>query len=87
MSVNDKRPFSYGSDCLCRLRSFLGHTRSLYCNEHYGFRGLSKKAISPKLYEATSEKFHVWGTMLTGHIWLASRFARGNALTPCLLQV
>jgi hypothetical protein len=53
--------------------------------KHYGFRGLSgtRQTISPKLYEAISDKFHgVWGNYADWAHSVNFSFCVKNALTP-----
>ena len=53
--------------------------------KHYGFRGVSgtKQAMSPKLYETISEKFHgVWGNYAGWAHSVSFSFRARNALIP-----
>ena len=57
--------------------------------KHYGFRGVSgtKQAMSPKLYDAISEKFHnLWGDYAGWAQSVRLLYYRGER-TNCCLQV
>jgi hypothetical protein len=89
--VNDEYLFFDGSNCPCWPRSFLS-TRmySILQRNTTGSVSGTKLTMSPKFYEAISEKFHgVWGnyTDWAYSVSFSFRSLANNALTLCLQEL